>query len=367
MTVNIKVRCCLCQKDNRLYVFVFHTAGHRVSQNGTQATVGGSQVKVGLRGHAAGRSQGRATAKSTGRRPPRPGSAPGGTRAGGHGQWQRGSTRQSEASGSARIVHAARGMSAPNSGRGLVPPATNMRQHAHTICTRGRVQMTRGRVYGQSCRGTHAHRPRGMHLSRGGRQPQQHRPPVGGGAGSDGARKFEHQPETVMFQSNEYGAGLPQGSDLSGQLNRQQGSSQRAPVQVTARAASLPQRHSVPAQIGKQSQHVAPGNPGGATPQPHRCHLGEPSSQSSKTPNPTQLCFKSVQDVGRTWLRESSHWHGQCSVKFKVVSYNVLADELLLSHRELYRGVEEWLLDWEYRKKNLLRELLHYKADVCVP
>jgi len=34
---------------------------------------------------------------------------------------------------------------------------------------------------------------------------------------------------------------------------------------------------------------------------------------------------------------------------------------------QCYMKTEKWLLEWEYRKKNLLKEILHYDADVSYP
>ncbi|KAL3515743.1 hypothetical protein ACH5RR_022645 [Cinchona calisaya] len=49
---------------------------------------------------------------------------------------------------------------------------------------------------------------------------------------------------------------------------------------------------------------------------------------------------------------------------FKVLSYNILAD--LYNRREVYgsRGCPAWALTWEYRRRNLLEEMLSYDADV---
>jgi len=41
-----------------------------------------------------------------------------------------------------------------------------------------------------------------------------------------------------------------------------------------------------------------------------------------------------------------------------------LADGLLYSNSHLYCGTEEWLKHWEYRRRNLLKELSYYNADV---
>ncbi|CAI5488094.1 unnamed protein product [Closterium sp. Naga37s-1] len=47
---------------------------------------------------------------------------------------------------------------------------------------------------------------------------------------------------------------------------------------------------------------------------------------------------------------------------FTVLSYNVLAD--LYATSEMYSYCPPWALSWAYRKQNLLRELLGYRADI---
>ena len=49
---------------------------------------------------------------------------------------------------------------------------------------------------------------------------------------------------------------------------------------------------------------------------------------------------------------------------FTVLSYNVLSDILLWQHKQLYNNCPEWTLQWEYRKNNLLKEIINYNADV---
>lgn len=47
-----------------------------------------------------------------------------------------------------------------------------------------------------------------------------------------------------------------------------------------------------------------------------------------------------------------------------MVTYNVLAQELIHKNPELYTHCSSDLLDWEYRKHNLLRELVESEAEV---
>lgn len=49
---------------------------------------------------------------------------------------------------------------------------------------------------------------------------------------------------------------------------------------------------------------------------------------------------------------------------FTVVSYNLLSDRLLFENKFLYEGCNQEVLNWEFRRENLLRELLGYNADV---
>uniref|UniRef100_A0A061SKX5 CCR4-NOT transcription complex subunit 6 n=1 Tax=Tetraselmis sp. GSL018 TaxID=582737 RepID=A0A061SKX5_9CHLO len=48
--------------------------------------------------------------------------------------------------------------------------------------------------------------------------------------------------------------------------------------------------------------------------------------------------------------------------RFTMLSYNLLAD--LYASAELFDHCPSWALAWSYRKQNLLRELLSYKADI---
>lgn len=79
--------------------------------------------------------------------------------------------------------------------------------------------------------------------------------------------------------------------------------------------------------------------------------------------------FISSSDVGRRWHslhRRCYHEQRSQNFSFTVISYNILADGLLHTHSDLYSGVEQWMKDWEYRRRNLLKEILHYNADVSL-
>lgn len=55
-----------------------------------------------------------------------------------------------------------------------------------------------------------------------------------------------------------------------------------------------------------------------------------------------------------------------CSEEISLVSYNLLAQSLLEKNRRLYRHLKDCpeVLEWEYRKENLLNELLESGANV---
>lgn len=49
-------------------------------------------------------------------------------------------------------------------------------------------------------------------------------------------------------------------------------------------------------------------------------------------------------------------------VTFSVMCYNVLCDKYCT--RQIYGYCPSWALDWEYRKTAILKEILHYQADI---
>lgn len=51
-------------------------------------------------------------------------------------------------------------------------------------------------------------------------------------------------------------------------------------------------------------------------------------------------------------------------IPLRVMSYNVLAQDLLESHPYLYQACHEAALDWKYRRQNLLKEIELSNADV---
>lgn len=99
------------------------------------------------------------------------------------------------------------------------------------------------------------------------------------------------------------------------------------------------------------------------------CPVGcQPKIEDLKiNPSLKEPFFNRSSDVGRRWHslhRICYHTPRSQNFRFRVISYNVLADGLLHAHSELYSGVEQWMKDWEYRRRNLLQEILHYEADV---
>jgi len=51
--------------------------------------------------------------------------------------------------------------------------------------------------------------------------------------------------------------------------------------------------------------------------------------------------------------------------EFSVVSYNILAQDLLEQHFDLYGHCDEKHLRWPYRRKNIMHQLNKNSPDVC--
>ncbi|KMY96088.1 protein angel [Drosophila simulans] len=77
--------------------------------------------------------------------------------------------------------------------------------------------------------------------------------------------------------------------------------------------------------------------------------------------------MESSHDRNRRWTPLGDPTEGgdphKCS-SFKVVSYNILAQDLLLEHLFLYVGIPHEFLSWQRRQQNLLRELLKLDPDI---
>ncbi|XP_065205235.1 protein angel homolog 2 isoform X2 [Planococcus citri] len=64
------------------------------------------------------------------------------------------------------------------------------------------------------------------------------------------------------------------------------------------------------------------------------------------------------------WIKEGGR-NGEARGDFiKVLSYNILSQNLLEMHPHLYKNHDERYLDWEYRKEALLKEFQEFDADV---
>jgi len=80
--------------------------------------------------------------------------------------------------------------------------------------------------------------------------------------------------------------------------------------------------------------------------------------------------FRSYNRIGRHWIKRPRPQHIERNkdhnFEFTVASYNVLADQLLHEHPALYTHYshEPWVYDWNYRKHNLLDEILYSNADI---
>lgn len=50
--------------------------------------------------------------------------------------------------------------------------------------------------------------------------------------------------------------------------------------------------------------------------------------------------------------------------RFVIVSYNILADDNVSKHGELYEGMDPKVLDWTTRKRKLCKELRRYNPSI---
>lgn len=80
-----------------------------------------------------------------------------------------------------------------------------------------------------------------------------------------------------------------------------------------------------------------------------------------------ELCFGHPRDweltqCGRQYFRKPKSQ--QQGLEFTVMSYNVLAQNLLRDNMYLYTDCDYDVLEWKYRKEQLLAELKHHKPDV---
>ncbi|GFU60297.1 CCR4-NOT transcription complex subunit 6-like [Trichonephila clavipes] len=74
-----------------------------------------------------------------------------------------------------------------------------------------------------------------------------------------------------------------------------------------------------------------------------------------------QTPFTSSRPPQRPWIY-MSETEPQFPCVFTVMCYNILCDKY--ATRQMYGYCPNWALDWSYRKKHILQEILHYKADI---
>ena len=90
--------------------------------------------------------------------------------------------------------------------------------------------------------------------------------------------------------------------------------------------------------------------------------------ESSKDKNSA----KSKEAEGLNSCQSTSHSHAGKKEKeefeFSVLSYNILADNLMLAHPELYRKCEAGALDWNFRWEGIKREILAFECPdiICL-
>lgn len=82
------------------------------------------------------------------------------------------------------------------------------------------------------------------------------------------------------------------------------------------------------------------------------------TSRVIPAPSPTPRRMVSVYGEGTSEIGDRPIKPGT----FTVVSYNVLAD--LYATNEMYSYCPPWALSWAYRRQNLLKELVGYRADI---
>ncbi|KAK2984643.1 hypothetical protein RJ640_006626 [Escallonia rubra] len=79
----------------------------------------------------------------------------------------------------------------------------------------------------------------------------------------------------------------------------------------------------------------------------------------SPSPRPRYMISVGCLNKSRNLSFESQSFNGDA---FSVLSYNILAD--LYASRNVYNYCPAWALTWEYRRKQLLDEIIGYNADI---
>ncbi|KAK3093393.1 hypothetical protein FSP39_015000 [Pinctada imbricata] len=99
-----------------------------------------------------------------------------------------------------------------------------------------------------------------------------------------------------------------------------------------------------------------------STSHPHVHHEKQRKDVSNLLPSlGNSLRSWELTDFGRHYYRADSRAH---SLEFSVMSYNILAQDLLEDNIYLYQGFKQNVLDWEKRKHKIMDEITFYKPDI---
>nr|CAB3232271.1 CCR4-NOT transcription complex subunit 6-like [Phallusia mammillata] len=74
------------------------------------------------------------------------------------------------------------------------------------------------------------------------------------------------------------------------------------------------------------------------------------------------LAVTTMKPPEREWVRTGDPERTQSMASFYVMSYNVLCDKY--ATRQLYGYCPPWALNWEYRRKIIIRDIQYYSADI---
>lgn len=78
------------------------------------------------------------------------------------------------------------------------------------------------------------------------------------------------------------------------------------------------------------------------------------------------LDFRAWENTTLGRILERANGGRNPGVFFKIMSYNVLSQDLLVDHPELYRKNEPRALQWDIRWKNLFQEIKEHDCDVIL-
>ena len=95
------------------------------------------------------------------------------------------------------------------------------------------------------------------------------------------------------------------------------------------------------------------------------------SAQDQKVKESSFDSVKDKEAEGSKSCKSSNHTPNNSKpeeFEFSVLSYNILADNLMLAHPELYRKCEPGALDWNYRWEGIKREILAFQCPdiICL-